>query len=377
MARANGEGSISRRTDGRFMVRVTDPATGKRRTAYAASESEARRVLRTMQNRAESGAPVLDVRGTVAAFAEVWLSDRAARRRSASTVREYRRRLETYVLPRLGRAKVSALTVVDVEDVLDAMALSGLSDSTIKGTRNALAAMLSDAVRARLLAVNVASSARLPETSRRPAARVVPTSDQVLRLIEETAGTDLGALVVLLAGTGARVGEGLAATWSDVDLARGKWFIGRTVTLDAAGSAVLGSRTKTGDAREVDLLADHVEALRAQRTRVASARLAAGPLWVDHDLVFPSAVGTVRDPHNVRHELRRAAPWFPGSFHGLRHAFATQAVSTLPNDTAVARALGHRKTATTRDVYTHLRNQDFRLVAEAVAAELAAARARR
>jgi integrase len=374
MARANGDGSISPRKDGRYMVRVTDPATGKRRTGYARTETAARRLLRDMLNRAESGAPVLDVRGTVAAYAGVWLSDRAGRRRSASTVREYRRRLEGYVLPAIGGVKVAALSVLDVEDVLDRMAAAGLSESTIRGTRNALSAMLADAVRSRLLAANVARTARLPEQSRGARVRVVPQPADVVRLLDSTEGTDLGALVALLAATGARVGEALAAAWADVDFDAGTWRIVRTVTRDSRGAAVLGSRTKTGEGRTVALPADVVGQLRAQRGRVAASRLALGELWNDVDLVFPSAVGTVRDPNNVRSELRKAAPWFPGSFHGLRHAFATAAVSVLPSDAAVAKVLGHRRRATTTDLYGHLRGDDSRAVAETVAAQLDQAR---
>jgi integrase len=77
---------------------------------------------------------------------------------------------------------------------------------------------------------------------------------------------------------------------------------------------------------------------------VLTARLVAGPWWVEHDLVFPSEGGTVWDPRNARKRLRpvAAAALFPGSFHALRHAFATTAVAVLPSDAAVAKVLGHR-----------------------------------
>lgn len=371
------ERGIRERSGGRWEVRVTDPVTGRRVSRYAGSEREALRLRDDMTARRVAGDTVVDARATLRAYAAAWLAERAGRRRSEATVREYRRRLEAYVLPRLGGVKVSALSVTQVEDVLDDLADAGLSDSTIRGTRNALAAMLSDAVRTRHLAVNVASGARLPETRRRAHARVVPTPRQVVQLLDETRGTDLGALVTLLACTGARVGEALAATWAEVDLEAGTWAVTRTVTRSLAGAPVLGGRTKTGEARSVVLTADAVDALREQRTRVAAARLALGGAWADLDLVFPTSIGTVREPNNVRTDLRRVAPWFPGSFHGLRHAFATAAVSVLPSDAAVAKVLGHRKRALTTDLYGHLRADDSRAVAEAVAAQLAAARGSR
>src|SRR5580658_7215402 len=70
-----------------------------------------------------------------------------------------------------------------------------------------------------------------------------------------------------------------------------------------------------------------VEALREHRVRQAEDRLAAGPLWQDHGLVFASTVGTPQDDHNVRRQFRvitEAAglgnTWVPRE---LRHTFVS------------------------------------------------------
>ena len=52
----------------------------------------------------------------------------------------------------------------------------------------------------------------------------------------------------------------------------------------------------------------------------------------------------------------------------------TTAVAVLPSDAAIAKVMGHRRKATTVDLYGHLRDVDFRSVTDAVAADLAAAR---
>lgn len=377
----NGAGSITARTDGRWEVRVTDPATGKRVSRYAKTEAAANRLLRSMLGRADTGAPVADGRATLRAYGDRWLTERAPRRRSAATVREYRRRFDAYLVPTLGGLRLSEVTSLDVEDVLDGLAARGLSQSTIRGTRNTLAAMLSDAVRARHLVVNVAAAARLPEVDVERPRVDAPTAEEVLALLDAAQGTAVEHLVVILATTGARVGEALGATWSDVDLDRGAWRITRTVTLDLDGRPVLGARGKTAaSTRTVALPPLAVAALRAQRARVAELALAAGPLWVgEHDLVFPSERGTVWDVRNARKRFApvAAAAGFPGSFHALRHAFASAAVAVLPSDAAVAKVLGHAKRATTTDLYAHLRAESSSAVAGAVVASLDAARERR
>jgi hypothetical protein len=51
-----------------------------------------------------------------------------------------------------------------------------------------------------------------------------------------------------------------------------------------------------------------VTALPEHKARQADERVAAGPLRQDHDLVFPTEVGTPVDPSNVRRFFTRTGP---------------------------------------------------------------------
>lgn len=366
--RGNGEGSWSLRKDGRYEVAVIDPATGKRKRTYTKSEAEAKRVLRRMNGKADAGTPVLDAGATVKAYAELWLTDRAGRRRRESTVREYGYRLRQYVLPTLGRLRLRELTVVDVEDLLDALVAKGLARGTVTAIRNALAAMLQDAVRARQLSVNVARSAQLPEIGTSDTKQIeIPTDAQVGALINKARGTELEPVIAVCVGTGARIGEVLAMQWSDLDLDMGVWRIARTLTRGLDGSTQIGQRTKTGKAREIAIDPEIVVALRAQRKVVAEDRMRSA-YWQDHDLVFPTNIGTAQDPHNVRRALKplATAAGFPGAFHALRHWYASMAVTLAP-DVTVSKLLGHARTSTTTDLYAHLRATDSARISSAIA----------
>lgn len=365
MPRSNGEGSVYRRQDGRWVAAVRDRVTRKRRAAYFATRAEAEKALRRMATRAEDGQVVLGAGMTVETYVSAWLDGRGSRRRRESTVREYRRRLEGYVVPFLGGIKVRDLTVLDVEDLLESMARKGLGRWSIVGTRNALSAVLRDAVRAGHVPANAARLAELPGV-KAPEAKGAPTDAQVAALLEAAKGTELEYLLPVMAMTGVRIGEALGAQWSDLDLEAGTWTVRRTTTVDEAGRTILGNDTKPGGARTLVLAPEVVVALRAQRRAVAEARLAC-PGWTDLDLVFPSAVGTVWDPRNARKVLRplTEAVGFPGSFHALRHYVATVAVSTVPVAVA-SKVLGHKRTATTTDLYAHLLDSDAGKVAVAV-----------
>lgn len=365
-SRGPGDGTISLRKDGRWEIRVTDPVTGKRRSSYAKTEADARKKLREMVTRKETGQTVLDRGTSLAMYIEWWLTGPALKGRRESTVREYRRRLEADVLPQIGRRKLGKLTIADIEFVLDEAARRGLSRSTLRGLRNAISAVLGEAVRSRDLQTNPAHFARLPDVAPRPpVARA--TVDEVASLLKETEGSDLYELLVLVVFTGCRIGEALGARWSDFDIEAGRWQVRQTTTLNLEGQVVLGDRTKDGEPRLVILQPDALAALRGQSARVAAQRLRAGSLWQDHDLVFPSAVGTPQDSRNLRKSLRKVAEkaGFKRSFHELRHMFATIASSEV-SLVSLSKVLGHRRLATTSDLYAHLYDPDAVRVAAAV-----------
>ena len=155
------------------------------------------------------------------------------------------------------------------------------------------------------------------------------------------------------------MGEALGAQWSDFDLDAGRWQFSRTTTLNLNGQVVLGDRTKTGEPRLVHLQPHAVAVLRAQSSRVAARRLKTGALWHDHDLVFPTRVGTPQDSRNLRKDLKLIAEkaGYRHSFHELRHVFATIAASEV-SMASLSKVLGHKRMATTSDLYAHLYDPD-------------------
>lgn len=371
--RSNGTGSVYQRArDGKWCASVTDPATGQRRTAYYDDERDARRAVERMAVRAEDGHVVLGRASTIRSWARSWVdSGRAARRRRPSTVSAYAYRLDRYVLPRIGGIRLRELTALDVDDLAHDLAAAGLSHATIKGALVALAACLADAVKGRHIPVNVAAGVEVPERARRTRQPVAPSSAQVRAVMEAAHGTSIENLLMLLATTGARIGEALGARWGDVDLDAGVWSVRTTTTRAASGGVAVGERTKGGDEREVVLPDVTVAALREQRRLVASARLLAGAAWRDHDLIFPSAVGTPQHSQNVRKVFRpiAAAAGFPGSFHGFRHHVAAVGLSVLPV-AVVSKQLGHRRSSMTTDTYGHLLASDGATVAALLSASL-------
>jgi integrase len=379
--RPRGEGSIYERKDGRWVAAMRDPVTGKRRYGYAPTQAGAYAKLRKMTGRSDRGEPMLDARAKFRQYADAWLEQRAGKRRRASTVGAYEQRLNAYVYPTLGGFQIASITSVDIEDMYDDLLRRGLSLETIKGARNALSAVLTHAVKAKHIVTNEVTNAELPDTARRTKKVTPPTAEQVGALLDKAAETgekdakgELYPLLVVLATTGVRIGEALGSKWADIDLDSGIWEVSRTTTRDKAGRHTVGQRTKTGDTRRLVLAPDTITALKAQRKRVAAARLKRS-YWDDNDLVFPSAVGTVWDINNVRRKFVpiATAAGFPGTFHSLRHFNATVALSSVPLS-VVSKTLGHRRASTTTDIYQHLLESDAGSASLAVSLAVKAAR---
>ena len=120
------------------------------------------------------------------------------------------------------------------------------------------------------------------------------------------------AYVTLSLLTGLRTEEVRTLRWDHVVAwVRGQWEPVSEAGFDHAQLAVFvwradraGGDTKTPKSRRTLALPRRcVEALREHRVRQAEDRLAAGPLWQDHGLVFASTVGTPQDALRLLRDL--------------------------------------------------------------------------
>ena len=115
--RGNGEGSITKRKDGRWMARYTVHTAGgrKRKTIYGKTRAEvAEKLAKAVMDRADG--LVFDG-GTLRLFEylERWLADSVRDTVRATTYETYAYLVRTYIVPSLGRIKLKALTPAHVQ----------------------------------------------------------------------------------------------------------------------------------------------------------------------------------------------------------------------------------------------------------------------
>lgn len=168
------------------------------------------------------------------------------------------------------------------------------------------------------------------------------------------AAVELGRIVIVIMSTSARIGEVLAMRWEHLDEVNALWTVQDTLSRDAQGRTTFSPQAETGVDREVALTDEVLEVLCRQRELVAHRR-AIAPVWSEHDLVFPSTIGTAKDERNLRRLLKEAFPEWQHTFHGLRHWFSS--VGLLDAGVGITQAskmLGHSSIRTTTDLYGHL-----------------------
>lgn len=171
------------------------------------------------------------------------------------------------------------------------------------------------------------------------------TDAEITRVCAELASKPVYlALFTTLVETGARIGELIAADWSDVNLLDG------TLEITGTWNTLDGVKTtpKDGDARTVHLTPDARKALEAWAARHAPD--VSGPL-------FPSATGGRLAYHYAYRVVRDAfvdAGVDQGDrkpFHSLRATYAQRMVRAGRHPEWIRRELGHSELALTLNTY--------------------------
>lgn len=368
--RANGEGSVFERGDGKIVATFVyhDPITGerKRSTFYGKTKAEARAKMTAARQRVERGAPAKDAKVSLGAFTERWISTTLdVSDRKETTKEAYASLARNHIVGGvLGDRPLDRLKATDVERLIKSLRDRGLSDSTVRQTYTVLRAVLDTAVRDGLVARNVAATIKRPKVEAREARYLSRT--EIRQLFQAAQGYRNSSLITLLAFTGLRRGEALALKWEDVDLKAGTLRVRGTLARINRGLVVTEPKTNRSK-RSVSLGPAVVEDLRAHRQEQAEEQLRAGPAWQGEGYVFTNEVGGPVDPRNALRSLSAAAKRAgleDVNLHTLRHSAATAMLTGGVPLPAVSKMLGHSSIAITGDVYAHVTPEVERGAAE-------------
>lgn len=356
-------GAVDRLPSGRYRLRLTDPATGRRTAAGTfTTRADTERALAAAVSAQDRGTFVSAQRTiTLTDYSAQWLATRLTSNgtRLRPRVRElYEGQLRLHILPTLGPAPLTKLRTTTVRSWHSGLVDNGLGATTAAKCYRLLRAILNTAVEDGLLAVNPctirgAGAERAPE-------RAIPTIAQVIRLADAV-DPRYRALVLLAAFGGLRRGELFGLRRRHVDVATG------TVTVEAQrqqlahGEHVIGPPKSDAGRRTVAVPPQALEALQDHLHRWTEPRPDA---WV-----FTGAKGgALRDAVWQQNwdQARRSIGLPDLHFHDLRHVAATLTAATGAGVKEIMHRLGHSSTQAALR-YQHATPERDRAIADAIA----------
>lgn len=230
----------------------------KRKTLYAKTKGEAKVKLAKALRERDSGALVLRT-VTVETWMTTWLErkSRPPKPLKPQTMRSYRSKTARYIIPMIGRRRLTDLRAEHIEAMYDQMRADGLAEATIRQTHAILAGALKDAVRADKLSYNPIDKTIPPGTEKAQREQfTVAQSQRVLR----AAGDDARWWLALFYGM--RQGEVLGLDWSRIDLDTGVLYVAETLQTNEDGTLFLGAPKTDASQRIVPLVPQIANRLR-------------------------------------------------------------------------------------------------------------------
>jgi len=359
--RANGEGNLRKRKDGRWEGRYTagrDPETGRAiyKNVLGKTQAEAKAKLKQAIEKAKGLDAAKVGRYTVGQWMEVWFEHYAKVKVRPSSHQTYRGYIDNHIKPNIGKIPLEKLTSLELQkfykkllekgrvDRLESKHQSkGLSAKTVRNIHQIISSAMKLAQEQKLISTNPADGCALPRLEHREM-QTLPV-EQLQSFLREARDSGVFELYYLELATGLRRGELLGLKWEDIDLERGDLRVRRQIA--RINGEVVEAPLKTKNAyRTLPLAEDTIGVLEAQRKKTGSSQ------WV-----FPSTTGGPISPDSVLHMLHRVlkrAGLPRVRFHDLRHTYATLALQNGVDVKTVSGMLGHFSAGFTLDTYVHV-----------------------
>ena len=328
--RANGEGSIRKRKDGRWEGRYTagcDPTTGKpiHKSVLAKTQSEAKEKLKQAIAEAEKLDMSRAKSYTLGAWIKLWYEVYAEPRLREKTKDYYLNYIDNHIIPELGNTPLEKLTTIQIQKFYNDLQKSGriqrythiqlkdkgLSIRVVRGIHTLLNNCLEQAVAERLLLANPAKGCRLPKLEKREM-KILP-EDKIGPYLVEAERRGLLAAFYLELTTGLRRGELLALLWTDLDAENMTISVNKQVNR-INGELVVSQPKTPNSIRKLAIPQRAVELLVEEHAKHPHS---------PHLFVSPKT-GTMFDPDSFRHtheKILKAIGAEHIRFHDLRHPY--------------------------------------------------------
>ena len=358
--RKQGEGTLRKRSDGRWEARVVIgyDEKGNPITKNVTAMEKGKCLEKLEQLKEKCGVQLTGKVKAEMAFGDwmdFWYQQYAKQTLRPTTQSGYENMIYNHIIPDIGKILLNKLTQNDLQQfytrlknggrqVRTELYGKGLSDRMVRGCHAMCRKALEKAVADGIIRINPAIGCKLPPKKAKE--MQVLTREEMQRFMAQAKADGYFELFLLELCTGMRRGEIVALQWDDLNMQTGELHICRQATTVKGSIHICAPKTKSS-IRTVILPPEIVKILAEYKKRINSRWMFPSPVKEDAPY-HPSAIRKVLDRTLERAECKHVR------FHDLRHTFATTALANGMDVKTLSAIIGHISSETTLNIYTHI-----------------------
>ena len=359
--RPQGDGTIRKRSDGRWEARIIighkNDGSPMYKSAFAKTQKSALKQLHQLLDLYRDVDLTEECRMTLGEWMDKWMDEYMIFTIKENTIKGYRSQIDHQIKPFIGHKQLASLTTADIQKFYNKIKKEGrvhphpihghvLSDSMVRKIHMMLHEAMEVAVRERYIVRNPTENTTIPKKT--TTEKQVLDDSQLNRFLEAIQGEpywhDFFYVEVM---TGLRRGEICGIKWSDIDFNEGTLCIKRSVSTKEGGGVSIGETKTDAGVRTIIMPPSVATLLWKKRSEAINE-------WVFPHYTNPSDPLHPSSAYKKLKTLLKRLELPLLRFHDLRHTFATQATDGGVDPKTLAGILGHTDASFTLDTYTHV-----------------------
>lgn len=297
-------------------------------------------------------------------YVNKWFDEYKSKHISINTRINYKSRIDTHIIPKLGSYKLNKITNAIIQDFYNSLINDGMKPSSVKKIMETINGIFKYAQKSKLIYSLPTDIERQPMNKPKVEYWIQKEIDFYLNQIKDQY---LYTPILIEIFTGLRVGELCGLRWCDIDFNNKYLTTTHQVIYDRdlkilVFTEILKTDTSYRKITLPQILLDHLESIKNDAAET--------------NFIVPNREGGICNPRNLSMNFTKSIYKYRKSyddylkentknstnymqlkqisFHALRHTHATLLIFNGENIKVISERLGHKNISTTLDTYTHV-----------------------